>query len=86
MTGHVVVCAMELLKMSSVDDIPSSSIIQSHGEAWMKDDSERKSILMDVASLIVEQNIDLSTTFTDSQSEESRYVPADMHTHAKHSS
>jgi L1 cell adhesion molecule like protein len=54
--------------MSSIDEIPSSTVIQSPEDAWMKDDSERKSILMEVATLIVEQNVDLSTTFSDSQS------------------
>ena len=66
-TGYVVASAMELLGMSSVDDVPSSTI-QSPEDAWMKDDSERKSILMEVASLIVEQNVDLSTTFSEAQS------------------
>ena len=57
-TGHVVSCAMQLLGMSSIDEIPSSTVIQSPEDAWMKDDSERKSILMEVATLIVEQNVD----------------------------
>ena len=72
-TGYVIACAMELLGMSSVDAVPSSSIIQSSDEAWMKDDSERKSILMDVASAIVDQHVDLSTNFADSKSKESTH-------------
>lgn len=67
-TGHVVACAMHLLGMSSIDEIPSSTVIQSPEDALMKDDSERKSILIEVATLIVEQNVDLSTSFSDSQS------------------
>ena len=67
-TGHVIACAMQLLGMSSVNEIPSSSVIESPEGSWMKDDSERKSILMEVATLIVEQNVDLSMTFSDSQS------------------
>ena len=69
-TGHVIACAMQLLGMSSINEIPSSMVIQSPEDVWMKDDSERKSILMEVATLVVEQNIDLSTTFSDSQSSE----------------
>ena len=41
-TGHIMACAMEVLGMSSIDAIPSSSIIPSPEEACMKDDSERK--------------------------------------------
>ena len=67
-TGHIIACAMEMLGMSSIDAIPSSSIIPSPEEAWMKDDTERKSILMDVASDIVDKYVDLSTTFADSRS------------------
>lgn len=59
---------MELLGMSAVDEVPSSAVIKSPEDAWMKDDSERKSILMDVASLLVEQHVDLSINFSESQS------------------
>ena len=75
--GHVIACAMQLLQMSSVDAVPSSNVIQSPEEAWMRADIERKSILMDVASLIVDQNVDLSITFADSSLEESAQLPAD---------
>ena len=68
-TGYVIACAMELLGMSSVDGVPTSNIIQSPEEVWMKDDSERKSILMEVASAIVDQHVDLSTNFADSKSD-----------------
>ena len=76
-TGHVIACAMQLLQMSSVDAVPSSNVIHSPEEAWMRDDIERKSILIDVASLIVDQNVDLSSTSADSSSEESVHLPAD---------
>ena len=35
----------------------------------MKDDSERKAIIMEVASTIVDQNVDLSTKFAESQTQ-----------------
>ena len=73
-TGHVIACAMELLDMSSIEGIPSSSVIPAPDEAWMKDDSERKSILMDVASDIVDKYVDLSTTFADTKTSR---VPSD---------
>ena len=76
-TGHIIACAMEMLGMSSVNAVPSSNVIQSTDELWMRDDSERKSVLMEVASQIVDQNVDLSCTFADSQSRESTCVPAD---------
>ena len=66
--GHVIACAMQLLSMSPINETPSSTVIRSPEDAWMQDDSERKSILMEIATLIVEQNVDLSTTFSNSQS------------------
>lgn len=69
-TGYVIVCAMELLGMSSIDAVPTSKIIASPEEVWMKDDSDRKSVLMEVASAIVDQYVDLSTNFADSKSGE----------------
>ena len=64
-TGHVIACTMEVLGMSSVDEIPSSTVIDSPEEVWMKDDTERKSILNDVASRVVEGYVDLSTRFAE---------------------
>ena len=52
--------------MSSIDDVPSSTITESPEVVWIKDDSERKVIIMDVASTIVDQNVDLSTKFAES--------------------
>lgn len=75
--GHVIACAMEILGMASVNAMPSSNVIQSPDEVWQKDDSERKSILLEVASQIVDQNVDLSCTFADSQSREPTCAPAD---------
>lgn len=66
-TGHIIASAMELLGMSSIDDVPSSTIIQSPEEVWIKDDSERKAVIMEVATTIVDQNVDLSTKFVESQ-------------------
>lgn len=67
-TGYIIACAMELLGMSAVDEVPSSGFIKEPEEVWMKDDSERRSILMDVAKAIVEQHVDLSTNFSESKS------------------
>ena len=39
-TGYIIACAMELLEMSAVDEIPSSGFIKEADEVWMKDDSE----------------------------------------------
>ena len=66
-TGHIIACAMQVLGMSAVNEIPTSTVIDSPEDVWMKDDTERKSILRDVTSQIVDQYIDLSTTFTESQ-------------------
>ena len=40
-TGHIITSAMELLGMSSVDEVPSSQFIPSPEEAGMRVDSER---------------------------------------------
>ena len=40
-TGHIIACAMQLLGMSAIDEVPSSAIILSPEDAWMKDDSEQ---------------------------------------------
>ena len=66
---HVIASAMELLGMSSIDDLPSFTITQSPEDVWMKDNSERKAIVMEVASSIVDQNVDLSTKFVESQTQ-----------------
>ena len=49
--------------------IPSSTIIDSPEEVWIKDDSERKAIIMEVASTTVDQYVDLSTKFAESQTQ-----------------
>ena len=49
--GHVIACALQLLGMSGVNDLPTQTIT-SH-EAWMMDDIERRRILMDTATQIV---------------------------------
>ena len=62
--GHIISSAMEILGMCAIDEMPSSGVIQCPDEVWMKDDSERKSILNEVASLVVERYVDLSTIFS----------------------
>ena len=52
--------------MSTPDKSPSSLFGVLPIDAWMKNDNERKQLLMDVASHIVEHNVDLSTNFCDS--------------------
>ena len=64
-TGHIVTCAMEFLGMSTPDESPSRFGVLPV-DAWIKDDNERKQLLMDVASHIVEHNVNLSTSFCDS--------------------
>ena len=66
--GYITACAMELLGITAIDEIPTSGVIEKPEEAWMKDDRERLSTSMDVAKLIVEQHVDLSATFSESQS------------------
>ena len=60
--GIVIACALQLLGMSDVNDLPTHTIT-SH-EAWMMDDIERRRILMYTATQIVEENADLSTNFS----------------------
>ena len=59
--GHVISCAMNKLGMTDIDDLPSEHAIAP--ETWMKDDTERRRILMDIATQIVEENVDLSLNF-----------------------
>ena len=66
-TGYIVAGAMEVLGMSVVNDVPSSAVIDSPEDAWMQDDTERKSILTEVSSWITDRYVDLSTTFAESQ-------------------
>ena len=65
--GHIITSTMEILGMSAVDEVPSSGVIQSPEEVWIKGDSERKAIVKEVASLVVEQCVDLSTIFMSTQ-------------------
>ena len=65
--GHIITSTMEILGMSTIDEVPSSGVIQSPEEIWMKGDSERKAIVKEVASLVVEQCVDLSTIFSSPQ-------------------
>jgi L1 cell adhesion molecule like protein len=66
-TGHIIACAMEILNMSSITDIPSSTVIDSPEEVWMMDDNDRKSILNDIASRVVENYVDLCTRFAETK-------------------
>lgn len=59
--GHILAAAMKYLGMSSMNDQPSSSIISQ--DVWMEDDEERKRILHDISSAIVDLHVDLATVF-----------------------
>ena len=59
-TGHVIACALNVLEMTAVHQLPAESIIPN--DAWMSDDKERQRILMNTAKRI-EENVDLSVTF-----------------------
>ena len=62
-TAHVVSCALKTLQIKDVGEIPTQSISEAR-DAWMLDDDDRRKILMDTATKIVEQNVDLSVTFS----------------------
>ena len=66
-TGHIIACAMNVLGMSAVNKTPFSTVIDSPEDAWIKGDVERKAILTDVTSRIVDRFVDLSTTFAKSR-------------------
>ena len=57
-SGHIISATMELLEMSSLNDTPSSNIVPQG--TWMMSDAERKSIVMDIAHLIVDRFVDIS--------------------------
>lgn len=78
--GHVLACAMNLLGMSNIGDIPSESMIPQ--DAWMMDDTERRRILMDTATQIVEQNVDLSISFSPESAESSEMTADGVYAYA----
>lgn len=61
--GYIITAVVDFLGMSSIRDLPLPAIIPN--DAWMLSDSERRSILMDVASQVVQRHVDLSTQFSD---------------------
>ena len=52
---------MNYLKMTNKDDTPLPSVVSS--DAWMLDDSERKDMLVKIASAVVD-NVDLAYNFS----------------------
>ena len=56
--GHVVAAVLHYLKMSSITDRPSHALIPD--DVWMEDDSIHSSLLMNIASHIVKQHVDMS--------------------------
>ena len=61
-TGYIISAVLSYLGMSCINDVPSDSILSP--DLWMKDDSVRKSALIDVASAIIDKHIDLALTFS----------------------
>lgn len=59
--AHVLACALNLLGMSDVGDVPTQFITSE--DVWMLDNMERRQILADTAMQIVEDNVDLSIHF-----------------------
>ena len=69
-TGHVLSAVMSLLQISSFDEMPPESIV-SH-DIWMDDDAVRKQVLEGIASSVVNQHVQLSTVFKESNDHMSR--------------
>ena len=67
-TGHILTAVMSCLGMSSLDDMPLSSVL-SH-DLWMQDDEVRRKILNDIALHVVNQHVDLAIVFKDPSSKE----------------
>ncbi len=53
-TSHILVVAMELLGMESLDDEPNQEIVQP--DVWMCDREERQSVLHTISSLMVSES------------------------------
>lgn len=60
-TGHILTAVMSCLGMSSLNDMPLSSVL-SH-DMWMQDDEVRRKILREIASHVVNQHVDLAVLF-----------------------
>ena len=54
--SHILTTAMKVLGMSSIDDVPKNVVD-------LENDSERKLILMKVASAVVNEHVDLTLEF-----------------------
>ena len=61
MKGHVISCTMNRMGMTDINDLPSERVIVP--EAWMMNDKERRRILMDIATQVVEENVIFLSTF-----------------------
>ena len=67
-TGHILTAVMSCLGMSSLKDMPLSSVL-SH-DLWMQDDEVRRKLLNDIALHVVNQHVDLAIVFKDPSSKE----------------
>ena len=61
--GYIITAVLDFLGMSSVIDLPLPTLVPS--DAWMLSDADRRSIVMDTASEVVQQHVDLSIQFAD---------------------
>ena len=61
-TSHILCAAMEHLDMETLDSDPNSEIIPQY--IWLCSKSEKQEILHDVAMAIIDNTVDLSTTFS----------------------
>ncbi len=63
-TGYLIAAVMSLLGMTDMNGMPISSMVSP--DSWMEDKSVQSSILMKIASRLVDTNVDMHTDFCDS--------------------
>ena len=61
--GYIITAVLDFLGMSSIIDLPLPTLVPS--DAWMLSDADRRSIVMDTASEVVQQHVDLLIQFAD---------------------
>lgn len=57
-SGHAIAAAMKVLDMTALGDTPSSPLVSLI--PWMYEEEERKSMLLDVASKVVDAHVDMA--------------------------
>ena len=58
--SHIIVAAMQLLGMSTMDEMPSSHYVPNAESLWMETDDQRKGVLNRVAMGVVDSFVNLS--------------------------